>query len=220
MPSLPQSGSITSGWLDSGIPRCRWHRIRVDAEVPKGTGIEISYVTTDFQPSDTAHWESPASDDWHTAPAGPLDILVRLPAGQYLQLKLALIGDGTHTPVVRSVRIDFPRRTSLDWLPAVYRENPEAEDFTERFLANFDASIEDADAAITPLPRPAGRRERAGRGTSLARKVPGCRLRPRLVRSPSAVHSQRATRALPATWNLERARRNHPTDLRHQAGDP
>ncbi len=152
LPSLPQSGSITSGWLDSGIPRCRWHRIRVDAEVPKGTGIEISYVTTDFQPSDTAHWESPASDDWHTAPAGPLDILVRLPAGQYLQLKLALIGDGTHTPVVRSVRIDFPRRTSLDWLPAVYRENPEAEDFTERFLANFDASIEDADAAITRFP--------------------------------------------------------------------
>ena len=79
-------------------------------------------------------------------------MLVNLPAGRYLQLKLSLTGDGAHTPVVRSVRIDFPRRTSLDWLPAVYRENPEAEDFTERFLANFDASIEDIDAAITRFP--------------------------------------------------------------------
>ena len=51
LPPLKTSGSITSGWLDSGIPRCRWHRVRVDADVPRGTGIEISYVTTDFDPS-------------------------------------------------------------------------------------------------------------------------------------------------------------------------
>ena len=77
---------------------------------------------------------------------------MQLPAGRYFQLCLKLTSDGTNTPVVRSVRIDFPRRTSLDWLPAVYRENHEAEDFTERFLANFDASIDDLDAAITRFP--------------------------------------------------------------------
>jgi len=65
---------------------------------------------------------------------------------------LNLTGDGANTPVVRSVRIDFPRRTSLDRLPAVYRASPEAEDFTERFLANFDASLEDLDAAIARFP--------------------------------------------------------------------
>ena len=94
----------------------------------------------------------PSAADWQSGPAGALDLLVQQPPGQYLRLSLTLTGDGTNTPVVRSVRIDFPRRTSLDWLPAVYSENPEAEDFSERFLANFDASIEDLDAAVSRFP--------------------------------------------------------------------
>ncbi len=153
-PAPPQwqtSGSITSGWIDSGISRCRWHRVRVDADMPMGTGIEISVVTTDFDPSSPT-FEKPSSSDWQQGPAGALDVLVQQPPGQFLQLSLVLTSDGTHTPVVRSVRIDFPRRTSLDWLPAVYRENVEAEDFTERFLANFDSSIDDVDAAIARFP--------------------------------------------------------------------
>ncbi len=145
-----KSGYITSGWIDSGIPRCRWHRVRVDAGMPKGTGIQVSFVTTDFDP--TSDSEKPSKQDWQHAPPGALDVLVQLPAGRYFQLCLKLTSDGTNTPVVRSVRIDFPRRTSLDWLPAVYRENHEAEDFTERFLANFDASIDDLDAAIARFP--------------------------------------------------------------------
>ena len=146
-----KSGSITSGWIDSGIPRCRWHRVRVDADMPKGTGIQVSFVTTDFDPT-AGDSPKPSKQDWQHAPPGALDVLVQLPAGRYFRLCLKLTSDGTNTPVVRSVRIDFPRRTSLDWLPAVYRENPEAEDFTERFLANFDASIDDLDAAIARFP--------------------------------------------------------------------
>src|SRR4029077_3153588 len=48
--------------------------------------------------------------------------------------------------------IDFPRTTSLEYLPAVYRENPKAEDFTERFLSLFDASIADSDRIIERYP--------------------------------------------------------------------
>ncbi len=149
-PTWQKSGSITSGWIDSGIPRCRWHRVRVDASMPKGTGIQVSFVTMDSDPTGKA--QKPSSGDWQQAPPGSLDVLVQLPPGRYLQLQLKLTSDGTTTPVVNSVRIDFPRRTSLDWLPAVYRENPEAEDFTERFLANFDASIDNLDAAVARFP--------------------------------------------------------------------
>src|SRR5262249_1877300 len=56
------------------------------------------------------------------------------------------------TPVVRRIRLDFPRVTSLDFLPPVYRERPEAEDFTERFLSLFDASIAEMDRAIERAP--------------------------------------------------------------------
>ena len=153
-PALPKwltSGSIQSGWIDSIIPRCQWHRVRVDADMPPGTGIEVSVVTTDLDPT-TLPKGLPSAADWQSGPAGALDLLVQQPPGQYLRLSLTLTGDGTNTPVVRSVRIDFPRRTSLDWLPAVYSENPEAEDFSERFLANFDASIADLDAAVSRFP--------------------------------------------------------------------
>jgi phage tail-like protein len=146
------NGSITSGWIDSGIPRCRWHRIRVDAVVPRGTAVEVRYVATDFNPSDATNWEAPAPTDWQSSPPGALDLLMQQTTGQYLKLQLNFTGDGANTPVVWSVRIDFPRRTSLDRLPAFYRANPDAEDFTERFLANFDASIEDIDAAIARFP--------------------------------------------------------------------
>jgi phage tail-like protein len=158
-PQYQQSGLITSGWIDSGIPRCRWHRIRVDADVPKGTGIDISYVATDFDPSDPCTWEEPAHsldgrgpDDYQLGPPGALDLLCQFTTGRFFKLKLQFNSDGQDTPVVWSVRIDFPRRTSLDRLPAVYRLTPEAEDFTERFLANFDASIEDLDAAVARFP--------------------------------------------------------------------
>jgi phage tail-like protein len=53
---------------------------------------------------------------------------------------------------VRRVRLDMPRATSLDRLPEVYRDDPTAADFGERFLALFDAQIEALDRAIERLP--------------------------------------------------------------------
>jgi phage tail-like protein len=67
-------------------------------------------------------------------------------------VRLRLRGDGAATPVVHRVRIDFQRSTSLEHLPPVYREDPRAEDFTERFLSLFDASIEELDLAIERFP--------------------------------------------------------------------
>jgi phage tail-like protein len=90
--------------------------------------------------------------DWEVAPTGALDFLINQPPGRFLYLRLRLRGNGTVSPIVRRIRLDFPRVTSLDLLPPVYRDNPEAEDFTERFLALFDASIADLDRAIERAP--------------------------------------------------------------------
>jgi phage tail-like protein len=46
------------------------------------------------------------------------------------------------------VRLDLPRRTSLDDLPAVYSEDPGAREFGERFLSLFDAQLEDVDEVV------------------------------------------------------------------------
>jgi phage tail-like protein len=130
--------------LDGGDPRTVWHRIRVDADVPIATEVRVQAATVDA-PDGTVH-------QWQEAPDGKLDFLVLQPPGRYLALQLTLKGDGQVTPRVRQVRVDFPRATSADLLPAVYREEPRAADFTERFTALFDAELERLDRAIEQFP--------------------------------------------------------------------
>jgi phage tail-like protein len=146
-PSLHTGGRLLTQAIDSGMPQCRWHRVQLDADVPPGTALVVQTATSD----DAAATPDPA--DWRPAPAGALDFLVDQPPGRFLLLQVAFSGDGARTPVLRRVRLDFPRSTSLDHLPPVYRENPRAEDFSERFLGLFDASIGELDAAIEQFPR-------------------------------------------------------------------
>ncbi len=161
---VQKQGQLLTRPLDSGISRCRWHRVRVDADVTKGTAISIAVATMEDlnvvsqgDPTRDPAWSAfpagqPHFSDWTNAPAGSLDFLIDQPPGRYLFFRLRLTGDGSATPVVRRVRIDFPRVTSLEHLPAVYRETPKAEYFTERFLSLFDACIEDLDGIIERSP--------------------------------------------------------------------
>lgn len=168
-PVAPQPVRHTQGQLltvaiNSGIPRCRWHRIRVDATIPTGTSVEVAVSTSEAatpqaQGRNDAAWSAfadglPHPIDWQAVSAdrGALDFLVRRPPGQYLFLRLRLTGDGRSTPFVRRIRCEFPRSTSLERLPAVYRANRDAEDFAERFLALFDAQVEELDRAIERAP--------------------------------------------------------------------
>ncbi|MCI0392752.1 MAG: phage tail protein [Acidobacteria bacterium] len=163
-PPRHKLGQLLTRAIDSGIPRCRWHRVRIDADTPPGTTLSIAVATSETAreldesvKSQDAGWEdfpagAPHPLDWQVSQPGTTDFLINQPTGRYLYLRLRLKGDGAATPVARRVRIDFPRVTSLDYLPPVYRDNPEAEDFTERFLALFDASIADLDRAIERAP--------------------------------------------------------------------
>lgn len=157
-------GQLLTRAIDSGIPRCRWHRVRIEADVPAGTQLSISVATAET-PDGAAQGDADADAEWRQYAAGvphPLDwthdaahsfdFLVDQPPGRYLYLRARFTGDGNASPLLRRIRLDFPRATSLELLPPVYRENPQAEDFTERFLALFDASIGDLDHAIERFP--------------------------------------------------------------------
>jgi phage tail-like protein len=168
LPNLYLQGQLLTRAIDSGIPRCRWHRVRLHADVPSGTSLEIAVATNEpdkagneplpqGDPQQEEGWDKfgagvPHHLDWQVAPAGTLDFLINQPPGRLLYVRLRLKGNGQLSPVVRRVQLDFPRVTSLEFLPAVYRDNPEAEDFTERFLALFDAPLYDLDRAIERFP--------------------------------------------------------------------
>lgn len=138
------AGEFTTLRIDSGISRCRWHRVRVEADVPAGTAVAVSIVV-----SEDDHF---AVSDWQDAPAGVTDFLVDQPPGQFLTLRARLSGDGSATPVLHRIRLDFPRSTSADLLPAAFREDPAADDFTERFLSLFDATMAEIDRVIERYP--------------------------------------------------------------------
>ncbi|MFI6638400.1 phage tail protein [Streptomyces sp. NPDC050504] len=137
-------GSYVSEPIDSGISRCRWHRVRVEADVPEGTSVALRIVVTE-----DGHYEE---SDWQTSAPGVVDFLVDQPPGRLLRLHLRLTGDGAATPVVRRIRLDFPRVTSADLLPPAFRQDPAADDFTERFLSLFDATFADVDRIVERYP--------------------------------------------------------------------
>ncbi|NBH03917.1 phage tail protein, partial [Amycolatopsis sp. SID8362] len=137
-------GEFTTFRIDSGISRCRWHRVRVTADVPPGTAVSVSIVV-----SEDGEF---ADSDWQTAPAGVTDFLVDQPPGRHLTARVRLSGDSSGTPVLHRIRLDFPRSTSADLLPAAFRQDPAADDFTERFLSLFDATTAEIDEVVERYP--------------------------------------------------------------------
>lgn len=145
-PGLEREGMLVTVALDSGLPRCRWHRVQLDADIPAGTSLQVEVASSDEPATD------PHVDDWQALSNGASDFLIDQPPGRYLYLRITFKGDGLRTPLLRRARIDFPRSTSLDSLPPVFRENPRAEDFSERFLSLFDAGMGQVDAALDQFP--------------------------------------------------------------------
>lgn len=145
-------GQFVSGALDSEVYRCTWHRVVLSGPVPAGTRIRVETLTSESAKSDSEIAQL-AQDRWtlageHTRTAGgEWDCLVRSAPGRYLWLRLTLTGDGTESPVLRNVRVEFPRASSLQYLPAVYQQDQESRDFLDRFLSLFD-SIRDETGEI------------------------------------------------------------------------
>src|SRR5262249_21387845 len=106
--------------LDSGIPRCSWHRVRVTVDLPPHTGICVSLATAEDPTAPVADEDWQHVDDL-TAVG---DFLIDQPPGRYLHLRIELRGDGLATPTIHRIRIDFPRSTSATRMPGVFREDP------------------------------------------------------------------------------------------------
>ena len=136
------AGTYLSEPLDSGVPSCRWHRVRLDADIHSGTTVQVAVATSALPDSD------PDPSDWFEADPDVADITISAPPGRYAHVRIRLTGDGFATPAVYQARLDMPRHTSLDELPAVYSEDLEARDFSERFLSLFDAQLELLDEVV------------------------------------------------------------------------
>jgi phage tail-like protein len=141
---LAASGTYRSAALDSGLAGCQWHRVRIDAELPPETEVRVAVATTDGSPEG----HEPHPTDWVEVGEGVLDTMLTTSPGRWAFVRVELRGDGRRTPTVHRIRLDLPRHSGLDDLPAIYSEDPRARDFTERFLGVFDAWLEQVDDTI------------------------------------------------------------------------
>jgi len=139
------SGTYWSEALDSQFYRCQWHRIVLCGKLPAKTAIYISTFTSEIEQTldqiqalpETA-W---ATNMAVTALAPEFEALIFSGPGRYLWLRLELAGNGSATPSIQSIKLEFPRISLRRYLPAVFAEDPNGADFTDRFLSIFDTTL-------------------------------------------------------------------------------
>lgn len=165
MPLYLTHGTWESQSLDSTIYQCQWHRVELELEpLPPGTQILVESFSSDdasvnlpaagspawqigyqaigqLQPASAAATDQPA--------AAPTDFLIQSRQGQYLWLKITLLSDGFATPVVRGMRVHFPRESYLAYLPAIYSADDTNRWFLERYLSLFQTEWDALERRIT-----------------------------------------------------------------------
>jgi hypothetical protein len=76
------------------------------------------------------------------------DFLVQSGAGRYLRFRLTICSSVPLSPVITGIRVEFPRQSYLQYLPAVLQEDPDSRSFQDRFLSLFQTYFDDQDDRI------------------------------------------------------------------------
>jgi len=78
----------------------------------------------------------------------PEDALLDDAEGQYLWVKIELVGNEFSSPRIDHFRAYFPRQSYLRYLPAVYQEDERSAAFLERYLSLFESAFLDVEEEI------------------------------------------------------------------------
>jgi phage tail-like protein len=156
-PSYEKGATYRSEPLDSRIAQCVWHRVVLFGALPPGARVSVrafaaDEILTGPELDAAAAWRDCAVADAFD-PGGRWDCVLRTDPGRYLWLELAFEGNGSVTPVVGAIVVEFPRITLRRYLPAVFGMEPVSADFTDRFLALFDTTFRSIERQIDHIAR-------------------------------------------------------------------
>lgn len=151
-----RSGQALTQRLDSVIDECTWHRVVLDASIPTGCTVELRTCSANIALDDDEVDTLPESAWCTRAVLGTTtgtrhDALITSPPGRFLWLQMLLRGDGTASPRIRAIDLEFPRISLRRYLPAVYGADPLGADFTDRFLALFDTTLRSIEQPLDAL---------------------------------------------------------------------
>lgn len=154
-------GTYLSKPVDSQENGTAWHRLLINGNFIKGTQVEFFYYVSDEKLSqaeikalDPGRWKIGISETSAVQGDKKRDALFLDNAeGRYLWFKIVLSGTEELSPAVKSIAIFYPRASYVDYLPAIYREEPHSKDLLERFLSIFESIIFEIDYTIEHIDR-------------------------------------------------------------------
>jgi phage tail-like protein len=159
-----REGRFLIGPIDVGGHSTTWQRLEVLGPLPTGNGHLRLHTLTSAQPVAPPAIPASASvevtetplDMWRSAPADALDARIFNAPGRYLWIAGVMVGDGTTSPLVRRIRVEYDRESWLRRLPAVYTPSPEQRDPADTLggaLALFRSTLEGEDRGIDGMSR-------------------------------------------------------------------
>jgi phage tail-like protein len=119
--------------LDGATP---WYRFAVRSEnLPAGTHLQLFTWTANggtppFSPLATVPFPG-----WEAAPRDALQGVIFNAAARDLWIGGVVRSDGTGTPSIHQIRVDYGRDTYLQYLPGIYRADPASSDLLDRLLS-------------------------------------------------------------------------------------
>jgi phage tail-like protein len=132
-----EEGTFYSEALDSEEYRCKWHKILLDADIPLGTSVTVQTYTAETE-KDFLEISNLDETLWQTNQKNAESFLIQSSPGRYLWLKVTLKGNRRETPLIKRIRIYYPRLTYLQYLPRIFQEDPASKLFLEQFLSIFE----------------------------------------------------------------------------------
>ncbi|ARU26576.1 hypothetical protein [Cellvibrio sp. PSBB006] len=198
-----EGSAILSQTLDSGNYDTVWHRIYMEACIPPGCELRVSVKAFDDFDQEGSDWQEQPGPLWLPLQSeipfyrgrfepdphheGLFEIqlqrqqgAVRQIRGRYLKLKIAMRGDGRHTPAIASMRVYCPRFSwQAHYLPEHFHQQESINitdtraangaDVRERLLASFEGlmtpveeTIVNAECWLYPATTPERRLMRLG----------------------------------------------------------
>ena len=162
--------------LDSREAGTTWHKLSSITAPASGGQIQISVLAADEKKmkiggadqnldSFLDHASGLAGDplhdalinlnnlNWSSPPVVNSDDALVTAKGQYLWVRIIVIGSEHASPEVHSLRFDYPRISYLRYLPAVYQEDDRSRDFLERFLSLFETFFGGLEARVDHIAR-------------------------------------------------------------------
>lgn len=95
--------------------------------------------------------ETALSGQWQTVESTASDVLLSEATGRYLTVRVELLGTPTASPRVNSLRAFWPRQSSIQSLPELYRDDDASAAFLEQLLSVFDVLFTDIERDVNSV---------------------------------------------------------------------